>query len=103
MESKKKEFYYGAKLNKNIIDVYLGEGFLESNESGRKISPGRGHEEIIYVREGKIKIKLDGKEEILESGELLYIPERKTAILTNLSEKRSYFLIAGGHTKLHKH
>ena len=37
-ESKKKEFFYGAKINKDIKDVYLGLGYLEPGESGRKNS-----------------------------------------------------------------
>ena len=102
-EAKEKEFYYGAKLNKEIIDVYLGQGYLEPNETGRKIGPGRHHEEILYIMNGQVKVNLKEEEHILSAGELIFIPDNLKIILSNLSNERSYFMIAGGHTKLHRH
>ena len=103
LASKKAEFYYGAKINKQIKDVYFGIGFLEPKEVKRKVGPGRGHEEILYLQEGRIKVSIENDSFILEEGELLHIPDKSKALLTNLVDKKSHFMIAGGHVKHHKH
>ncbi|MFX1275649.1 MAG: hypothetical protein ACFFBP_07920 [Promethearchaeota archaeon] len=103
MESKKLEVYYGAKINKQIKDVYLGMGFLEPKEEKKKVGPGRGHEEILFLQEGRIEVELENEKFILNEGELFFIPDKSKALLNNLSEKRSQFLVAGGHTKFHEH
>jgi len=102
-ESKNKEVWYGAKVNKEIKDVYLGLGYLEPGESGRKGGPSRGHEEIFYTLDGKIELIMKKKKTILKKGELLFIPNGNKIRINNLSERRVYFIIAGGHTKHHKH
>lgn len=103
LEAKKKEAYYGAKLNKEIKDVYLGVGILEPGEVNKKIGPGRGHEEILYVSKGKIGVKLKDAEHVLEQGELICLLNSQKARVSNLSDDASEFTIAGGHTKPHKH
>jgi len=100
---KKAEYYYGAKINNQINDVYFGIGFLEPKEDNRKVGPGRGHEEIIYLQEGKIEVQIKNNTVILDEGELLYIPDKSKVMLKNLAEKKSQFMIAGGHVKHHKH
>lgn len=103
-QSKKKEFYYGAKLNKNIKDCYLGMGYLEPQESNRRIGPGRGHEEIIYILNGVVSVEIKkGDSFKLKQGEVYHFPDKQKIRLTNLSAERSYFIIAGGHTKHHHH
>ncbi len=99
----KKEFYYGPKLNKNIKGVYLGMGFLGPKEENRKVGPGRKHKEIILVVNGKIKIISKNAEIVLEEGEVYFIPDGQKIRLSNLVKQRSYFIIAGGHTKHHSH
>lgn len=102
-ESKNNEFYYGAKLNKDIVDVYLGMGFLEPNESGKKIGPSRNHEEIFYLTEGEIKVETKKNELIMREGDIYYMKEGLKLRISNLTDKRIYYIIAGGHSKLHKH
>lgn len=101
--SKNNEFYYGAKLNKDIVEVYLGMGFLEPNESGKKIGPSRNHEEIFYLAEGEINVETKEYELILREGEVFYMKEGFKLRISNLTNKRIYYMIAGGHSKLHKH
>ena len=102
-QSKDKEFYYGAKLNKAIVDVYLGKGYLEPKES-RKLGPGRGHEEILYILNGEVKVNIKDLDETkLKEGELIHIPNKSKAIVSNLSDTKVFYIIAGGHTKLHRH
>ena len=83
--------------------MYLGIGYLEPKESDRKEGPGRRHEELIYSLDGTIQVQMNDKEIILEEGEILFIPDGLKVRLTNLSKNRCYFMIAGGHTKQHKH
>ena len=103
LASKNKEFFYGAKLNKAIQDVYLGSCFLEPGESKRKVGPGKGHEEILFLTEGKIKISVKNDDVVLNAGEVYFIPDGSKALLENLTENRCYFIIAGGHTQRHSH
>ncbi|MFX1258403.1 MAG: hypothetical protein ACFFAN_11125 [Promethearchaeota archaeon] len=102
-ESSKREFFYGAKINRNIKDIYLGLCFLEPGESDRKAGPGKGHEELLYLMRGKIQVKVKDKEILLNEGEVFFITDGLKVLLKNLTEVRSYFMIAGGHTKHHKH
>ena len=102
-KAKEKEFYYGAKINKEIVDVYLGKGYIEPNET-RKLGPGRGHEEILYILNGTVKVNIKDLDEVmLNEGELIHIPNKSKAIVSNLSDKKVFYIIAGGHTKLHRH
>ena len=101
--SKKKEFYYGAKINKSIKDAYLGICFLEANEKKRKIGPGKGHEEILYVNNGKIKLIMNGTEILMNEGDAYHIPDGEKIIVDNLTGNRCYLMIAGGHIKHHSH
>jgi len=103
LDSKKKEFFYGAKINKAIQDVYLGLCFLEPGECKRKVGPGKGHEEILFLTEGQIQVTIKDKDFILNEGEVYFIPDGSKAFLKNMTENRCQFIIAGGHTKHHSH
>lgn len=102
-QAKDKEFYYGAKINKEIVDVYLGKGYIAPKDT-RKLGPGRGHEEILYILKGQVMVNIKNREEIiLNEGELIHLPNNLKAQVTNLSDSNVQYIIAGGHTKLHKH
>jgi ethanolamine utilization protein EutQ (cupin superfamily) len=102
-EAKNCEFYYGAKLNKDIKDVYLGMGYLEPDSKERKIGPPRHHEEILYCTNGRIEINRKGEQTILNEGEVYFMPNGKKIKVRNITDKRAYYIIAGGHTKPHSH
>jgi len=102
-DSHKGEFFYGAKINKEIKDVYLGLCFLEPGESNRKAGPGIGHEELLYLINGQIQIELKNEQLTLNAGEVYFISDGLKVKLKNLSDERAYFMIAGGHTKFHEH
>ncbi|MFX1293813.1 MAG: cupin domain-containing protein [Promethearchaeota archaeon] len=102
LASSKKEVFYGAIINKEIKDAYLGLGFLDPGES-RTEGPGKGHEEIIYIIEGQIQITIDNHEIVLNEGEAYHLADGLKAIVTNKTTKRSFFAMAGGHTKVHSH
>ncbi len=103
LASKKREFFYGAKINKAIQDVYLGLYFLEPGESKRKVGPGKGHEEILFLTAGQIQVSVNDDSIKLNEGEVYFIPDGSKALLKNLTKKRCQFVIAGGHTKRHSH
>ncbi|MHA1343021.1 MAG: hypothetical protein ACTSQG_03490 [Promethearchaeota archaeon] len=102
-DSKNKEFFYGAKINKDIKDAYIGLCFLEPQECNRKVGPGRGHEEILYLINGKIEISLKNEKITLNEGYVYFIPDGLKIKLKNLKKEKCYFIISGGHTKHHKH
>jgi len=102
-ESSDNEFFYGALINKNIQDVYLGVGFLEPGEKEKKTGPGKGHEEIIYIINGEIDISGLEKNITLKKGEAFFIPDGSSVHLHNLTDQQCYYVIAGGHTKHHDH
>ncbi|MHA1270569.1 MAG: hypothetical protein ACTSPY_12325 [Candidatus Helarchaeota archaeon] len=102
LETSNKEFFYGNIINKEIKDVYLGLGYLDNGEH-RSFSPGKGHEEIIYLLNGQMKIIMKETEYILNEGEAIYIPESIEITISNLVENRIFFVIAGGHTEKHAH
>ncbi|NVM56158.1 MAG: cupin domain-containing protein [Candidatus Helarchaeota archaeon] len=99
----KREFFYGALINHDIQDVYIGLGFLEPEESNRKTGPGKGHEEIIYLMDGQMKAKLEDEEMIMNEGDAIFVPDGHKVLLTNLTKKKIYFVVAGGHTVRHSH
>lgn len=102
-DSKDREFFYGAKINKDILDCYLGLCFLEPGEEGRKAGPGRGHEEIIYIMNGKLQMTIKKEDVVLSEGEVYFIPDGTKVRLNNLSDEKTYFVISGGHVKQHAH
>ena len=101
--SKDREFFYGAKLNKDIKDVYMGYCFLHPGEADRKVGPGRGHEELLYLINGKIEIIVKDQKILMNEGDIYYIPDGLKVRLKNISDERVNFMVAGGHTKPHKH
>jgi len=102
-ESKKKEIFYGAMINHDIQDVYLGLCFLEAGEKNRDAGPPKGHEEILYALEGQIEVVIGEKKVIVNEGEVLFLPDGQKVKLNNLAPEKIYFVIAGGHPRPHSH
>ena len=82
--SKDREFFYGAKINKAIKDVYMGYCFLNPGEAERKVGPGRGHEELLYLFNGKIVIIVKDQEIVMNEGEIYHIPDGLKVKLKNV-------------------
>ena len=102
-ESKKKEIFYGAMINHDIQDVYLGLCFLEPGEKNRDAGPPKGHEEILYALEGQIEVVIGEKKVIVNEGEVLFLPDGQKVKLNNFTQEKIYFVIAGGHPRPHSH
>ncbi|MBD3226632.1 MAG: hypothetical protein GF329_00455 [Candidatus Lokiarchaeota archaeon] len=102
LESPEKEFFYGNIANNDIKNVYLGLGYLDANED-RSFAPGKGHEEILYLFEGEIEIKFEKEKILLNAGEAFHASGSEMINITNLTDGRIFFVIAGGHTEPHAH
>ncbi|MHA1253706.1 MAG: cupin domain-containing protein [Candidatus Helarchaeota archaeon] len=100
LESSKKEFFYGNIVNKDIVDVYLGLGYLDAGET-RAFCPGKGHEEIIYLMNGQIEIVIEGQEFKFKEGEAVHLSGTTEIKMINNSDDRIFFITAGGHTEPH--
>ncbi len=101
-KSPKKEFYYGALLNNDIKDVYLGYAYLDPKEI-RDYTSGEAHEEIIMPLNGIMKLKIDGIEVILKKGDAFFLREGLKLKIENTTEEEVAFIIAGGHPVPHSH
>ena len=101
-KSSKKEFYYGALLNKNIKDVYLGYAILEPKEI-RDYITGENHEEIVMPLNGEMKLKIDETEIKLKEGEAYFLRDGLKLKIENLTDEKVSFIIAGGHPVPHSH
>ncbi len=102
LKSPQKEIFYGAILNRAITDAYLGLSYLEPGET-REEGPGKNHEEIIYLIEGKVNIKQKDDDFILNEGEAYFLPDGTKIMVTNMIDKRIFLITAGGHTRGHNH
>ena len=101
LNSRKKEFYYGALMNKDIKDVYLGYGLLDPNEK-REYGPGDHHEEIIMPLNGEIILHL-ADVKILKKGDAFFLKEGLKLKIENKTQEQVFFVIAGGHPVPHHH
>lgn len=96
-EIKSGEFIIGSELT-NSHACYMIYGVLAPKEKGRVIKPGKGHEEIVLILKGKIKIT-GIWEGILTEGEAFHIVEEESIFIENLSDTESVYIIAGGHSE----
>ncbi len=76
---------------------------MEPDESGRIKGPGKKHEEILYLIDGQIQIETPIEKLTLHEGQAYFISDGLKVRLNNLTNKRCYFIIAGGHTVHHSH
>lgn len=102
MKSPKKEFYYGALLNDDIKDVYLGYAYLDPKEI-RDYTSGKNHEEIIMPLNGEMKLHINGIEVNLKKGDAFFLREGLNLKIENLTDEKVSFVIAGGHPTPHSH
>ncbi len=85
----------------NSHAVYLLYGRMRPNESGRRIAPGRGHEEIVYVVDGRLRVKNTTSSFMVSSGEAFHIRDDEVFFLENPTQREAIYIIAGGHISPH--
>lgn len=90
------EYVLGLKDLKTHA-VYIVYGFLEAGEGGRKLLPGRGHEEILFVVGGEIVVETPVGEVKMGFGEALHLREDDEYYLRNPGGDTACYVLAGGH------
>ncbi len=77
---------------------YLIYGELGPQETGRKACPGHGHEEILLAVAGELEIHAADEKMVLHEGEAVHLVEEETFYLSNPSDSRAIYVMAGGHS-----
>ena len=76
---------------------YLIYGVMKPKEKGRKLLPGKGHEEIFLALQGRFKITGHNTGAI-EKGEAIHLKGEETCWLENTSGSEAIYVISGGHS-----
>jgi uncharacterized cupin superfamily protein len=77
---------------------YLIYGVLEPGQTGRKVLPGPGHEEICLVAAGEVEVNVAGEAYAVPAGHAFHLKGEETVVLDNPGTERAVYVIAGGHT-----
>lgn len=89
------EYFLGPEDIKTKA-LYLFYGRLRPREAGRKVAPKDGHEEIIFVLKGSIKVRSGKSAFSVEAGEAFHCLDADGMIFDNPGEDEAIFLAAGG-------
>lgn len=81
------------------LTIYLLYGVMAPGESGRRLRPGPGREEILFVCEGRIRLESGTSEAVCGRGMAVLIPEDADYWASNLYASTSSYVIAGGFTE----
>ena len=95
-EKSEGEYVLGLK-DLNTHAVYIVYGFLEPGETGRKVLPGTGHEEILCITKGSVNVKTPVKSFTLKTGEAVHVREEDEWTLENPGDETVFYVLAGGH------
>lgn len=82
---------------------YCVYGVLKPRESGRVISPGKGHEEIVCLIEGSAKLTNGDTEFALGKEEAFHLRGDERYVMENTGDGEARYIIAGGHSEDHGH
>ena len=80
---------------------YLIYGVLKAGEKGRELKPGHGHEEIVLVLAGELKIagQYNGT---LKQGQAIHLKGEESCLVENTAPAEAVYVISGGHSG-HEH
>jgi hypothetical protein len=76
---------------------YMVYGVMKPAESGRRIRPGSGHEELVLAVKGSFVVSGHYSGELHE-GSAFHLVGDETCFLENLSADESIYVLAGGHS-----
>ncbi|MBI5233163.1 MAG: hypothetical protein HY880_02285 [Deltaproteobacteria bacterium] len=79
--------------------VYLVYGKVRPGETERKLMPGKGHEEILFVVKGSLNVKKDKMGFTVAEGEAFHLKEEEVFILDNPGQKEAVYIIAGARAE----
>lgn len=77
---------------------YMIYGILSPGEGGRLIKPGLGHEEIVFIACGEVKIT-GHFSAIVKEGQAFHIVGDSECFLENITDREVIYIIAGGHSE----
>ncbi len=91
------EYILGARETGSHA-CYLIYGKMNPEERGRKLQPGKGHEELVIAAHGDLT--LTGHHEgVLKEGEAIQLREDEICWLENVSSEDAVYIISGGHSE----
>ena len=70
---------------------------MQPHEKGRKLKPGKGHEELILAIKGDFSVSGDAWG-LLREGEAIHLKGDETCMLENNSGEEGIYVISGGHS-----
>ena len=76
-------------------------GALQPGEGERLVRPGQGHEEILFAIDGPLVLHMNRGEMRLEQNHAAHIKEDESFHISNPSDKRVAYIMAGGHSRPH--
>lgn len=86
--------------NAGMLTTYMIYGRLAARETGRRLQPGQGREEILFVVNGQVRLEVSGYEEVLcDGGTAISLPEGTDCWLSNTTPNAVQYVIAGGFTQ----
>jgi mannose-6-phosphate isomerase-like protein (cupin superfamily) len=80
---------------------YMIYGVLQPGERDREVRPGEGHEEIMCAVTGPIVMHQDTEEIRLEEGHAVHVKEDQRFTISNPTDRRVVYIMAGGHCRPH--
>lgn len=95
------EFIIGSELTASHA-CYMIYGVLNPFERDRIIKPGKGHEEIVLILKGEVRVT-GIWEGILTEGQAIHVVEEESLYFENLSGEKAIYIIAGGHSQREHH
>lgn len=82
------------------LTTYLMYGVLAPFETGRRLRPGEGREEILFVVNGKLRLEGGTADQtVCCQGMAVLLPEGSDFWLSNLSDSQASYVLAGGFTE----
>ena len=91
------EYVFGAE-DTGSHACYMIYGALVPGEKGRRIRPGKGHEEMITAVSGPLNVSGDCSG-TLAAGEAMHLVGEQTCYLENTGSAEIIYIIAGGHAE----
>ncbi|MHB8881244.1 MAG: cupin domain-containing protein [Thermodesulfovibrionales bacterium] len=82
---------------------YLVYGTLGPGEKGRKVSPGKGHEEIFCLVAGLVEMTRAGQRLRFVPGQAFHLRGEESWSMDNAGETEAVYVLAGGHSEAHEH
>src|SRR5512143_256126 len=81
---------------------YMVYGILKSGEAGRRLKPGKGHEEIVVAMKGDLEVT-GARTGTLPEGSAFHLSGDEECRIENRGASEATYLIAGGHSQTVHH